>query len=84
MRAMRHEYPSMTRGVLKSFFWRRQWRLPSPLTRLWFDPDGRTTVTPDAAKEALLVLDPVADCATELTDWVARITAASSRSIRSC
>jgi hypothetical protein len=70
--------------VLKSFFRRRQRRLPSLLTRLWFDPDGRTTVTPDAAKEALLVLDPVADCATELTDWVARITAASSGSIRSC
>ena len=56
--------------MLKSFFRRRQRRLPSPLTRLWFDPDGRTAITPDPAKEALLVLDPVADCATELTDWV--------------
>ncbi|ORB68566.1 abortive infection family protein [Mycolicibacterium tusciae] len=43
---------------------------------LWFDPDGNVTLTPESAREALLVLDPVADCSADLTDWVSRIVMA--------
>ena len=52
--------------------WPRDYRI-GVAYGLWFDPDGRSTITPSSAREALLVLDPVADCGAELAVWVTRI-----------
>jgi hypothetical protein len=59
--------------------WPRDYRI-GVAYGLWFDPDGRLTLTPESAREALIVLDPVADCAADLDDWVARIASARSGS----
>ncbi|MEU6191304.1 hypothetical protein [Nocardia sp. NPDC047038] len=40
---------------------------------LWFDPQGRVTLTSNSITDALKILDPIPDCATELTDWVEEI-----------
>ncbi|MCJ0905254.1 abortive infection family protein [Rhodococcus sp. ARC_M6] len=42
---------------------------------LWFDPDGNLTLTPASVQEALSVLEPVPDCADDLTGWVDQIEA---------
>jgi hypothetical protein len=47
--------------------WPRDYRI-GVAYGLWFDPDGRVTLTPESAEEDLLVLDPVADCAA--TSWI--------------
>lgn len=43
---------------------------------VWFDPDENVTLTPNSLQWALQVLEPVEDCADELTEWVERIIAA--------
>lgn len=40
---------------------------------LWFDPDGHLTLTPASVQRALKVLEPVPDCADDLTEWVGQI-----------
>jgi hypothetical protein len=40
---------------------------------LWFDPAGGLTLTTRSLEDALRVLEPVPDGATDLADWVARI-----------
>ncbi|WP_344870840.1 hypothetical protein [Allokutzneria multivorans] len=44
---------------------------------LWFAPDDRVTLMPQSLREALKVLEPVADCADDLTEWVDRIIRAT-------
>lgn len=52
--------------------WPRDYRLGLAYG-LWFDPYGSLTLTPRSLEEALRVLEPVPDCADDLTDWVTRI-----------
>jgi hypothetical protein len=52
--------------------WPQDYR-PGLAYGLWFDSYGGLTLTPHSLKEALRVLEPVPDCADDLTDWVARI-----------
>lgn len=46
---------------------------------LWFDRDGIVTMTADTAKDAVLALDPISDCAEELATLVAGIDEAYAR-----
>lgn len=40
---------------------------------LWVNPEGHFTLTPASVQEALSVLEPVPDCADDLTRWVDQI-----------
>lgn len=55
--------------------WPREYRL-GLVNGLWFDNDGNVTMTAASVRDALLVLDPLADCAVELDAWVNHISRA--------
>jgi hypothetical protein len=52
--------------------WPRDYRI-GLASGLWFDVDGRTTLTPKSLEDALAVLEPVPDSGRELAELVDQI-----------